>query len=126
VCAGEFVSCRARAARPDALSAKPTIPPRAGMIDNGTPDEREERAMCELNPNLVSELRSKYEKLDASHQRGLPSFDSSMQQLTTDEILAVFHENNNNPQRWPTFTDLESHLRTCATLRRYNAPFSVV
>ncbi|MBN1843726.1 MAG: hypothetical protein JW883_15790 [Deltaproteobacteria bacterium] len=76
--------------------------------------------MVELNAYQKSELRRKYEKLDPTHQGGLrrPIHNPALQQLETEEILGIFQENEQDPQKWQTFTDLEGHIRNLATLRR--------
>jgi hypothetical protein len=80
--------------------------------------------MVQLSDVQKSQLRRRYEKLDARHARGLPTQDARLQRLTTGEIRRIFEQNAYDPQRWPTHTDLEDHLRNIATLRSmgYNAP----
>lgn len=75
--------------------------------------------MCELTDIQKSQLRRKYEKYDSATQGALPSQDLVLNQLTTSEIMTIFEENENDPQKWLTFDDLESHIRTIATLKPY-------
>ena len=75
--------------------------------------------MCELTDVQKSQLRRKYEKYDSSTQGALPSQDMVLNQLGTAEILGIFEENRTDPQKWQTFIDLDSHLRTLAMLRPY-------
>jgi|GEM_PF-5304988 len=76
--------------------------------------------MAKLDAYQKSELRRKYEKLDSTHQGGLrrPAHNPALQQLETEEILGIFEENEQDPQKWQTFTDIEDHIRNLATLRR--------
>jgi DNA-binding IclR family transcriptional regulator len=81
-----------------------------------------EVTMVTLNDIQKSQLRKKYERLGA-HQGGIG--DSTYRQLKTEEILRIFAENQANPQKWPTLTDLESYLRTIATLKSYGVPVKI-
>jgi DNA-binding IclR family transcriptional regulator len=78
--------------------------------------------MVALNDIQKSQLRRKFERLGA-HQGGLG--DSTYRQLKTEEILRIFAENQADPQKWPTLTDLESYLRTIATLKSYGVPVKI-
>ena len=78
--------------------------------------------MCELTDVQISQLRRKYEKYDAATQGALPSQDTALNQLTTAELMRIFEENENDPQKWLTFEDLNSHLRTIATLKPFFPP----
>ena len=55
--------------------------------------------MVELNAYKKSELRRKYEKLDRTHQGGMPRpiHNPTLRQLETDEILGIFEENEHYP-----------------------------
>lgn len=75
--------------------------------------------MVVLNDGQKSELRRKYEQLGA-HQGGIG--DPTLKQLTTQEILRIFAENEANFQKWPTFTDLEDYIRNIAKLKSYGVP----
>ena len=81
--------------------------------------------MCNLTDVQKSQLRRNYEKLNI-HQGGLPSMDSTLQTLTTEELMEIFAENKINSQRWPTFTQLEDHIRNIAKLKSYGVPVKVV
>jgi hypothetical protein len=81
--------------------------------------------MCNLSDIEKSQLRTKYEKLSSVHQGGLPSMDRSLQTLTTQELMKIFEDNENEPQKWPTFTQLEDHIRNIAQLKKYGVPVSV-
>jgi hypothetical protein len=75
--------------------------------------------MVVLNNFEKSQLRRKYEKLNPARQGGLPSANSALQALETEEILSIFEENDHDWQKWPTLTELEDHLRNLATLRQF-------
>ena len=75
--------------------------------------------MALLNNEDKWMLRGKYERLDPVHQGGLPSADPTLKNLPTEEILAIFEENDQDWQKWPTLTDLEDHIRNLATLKSY-------
>jgi hypothetical protein len=77
--------------------------------------------MVALSNEEKSRLRRNYEKL-GSRQGGLPAWDSTLQQLETEEILRVFEENEFDPFKWPTFTDFEDHIRNIARLKSYGVP----
>jgi hypothetical protein len=80
--------------------------------------------MVQLSDIDKSQLRRRYERLDARHARGLPTDDARLRRFTSEEIRRIFEQNTYDPQRWPTLTDLNDHLRNIATLRSmgYNAP----
>jgi hypothetical protein len=71
--------------------------------------------MCVLTDVQKSQLRRKYEILDRRHQRALGY--SGLREITTQEILHIFAENDADPQRWQTFTDLDGYLKNIATVR---------
>jgi len=81
--------------------------------------------MALLSDIQKSDLRKRFEKLDSFHARGLPSLNTKLQQLTTEEMRRLFEENDADSQRWPTFTDLESHMRNIAQLRSMGYPIRV-
>lgn len=81
--------------------------------------------MCNLTDIEKSQLRRKYEKLSGIHQGGLPSMDRTLQTLTTQQLMRIFAENERNSQKWPTFTQLEDHIRNIAQLKRYGVPVMV-
>ncbi len=81
--------------------------------------------MAQLSDVQKSGLRRKYEKLDYHHARGLPSLDARLQQITTEEIQRIFEQNTADSQRWPTFTDLDDHMRNIAQLRSMGYPAPV-
>ena len=68
--------------------------------------------MCELTEVQISQLRRKYEKYDPATQGALPSQDTALNQLTTAELMNIFEENQNDPQKWLTFDDLDSYFYT--------------
>jgi hypothetical protein len=79
--------------------------------------------MVALNDAEKSRLRRNYEKL-GSRQGGLSAWDSTLQQLETEEILRVLAENESDPFKWPTFTDLDDHIRNIARLKSYGVPIT--
>ena len=81
--------------------------------------------MCKLTDIQKSQLRTKYEKLSSVHQGGLPSMDRSLQTLTTQELMKIFDENEVDAQKWPTFTQLEDHIRNIARLKSFGVPVTV-
>jgi hypothetical protein len=81
--------------------------------------------MCNLTDIEKSQLRGKYEKLNSVCQGGLPSMDRTLQTLTTQELMKIFEDNESDSQKWPTFTQLEDHIRNIAQLKRYGVPVSI-
>jgi len=81
--------------------------------------------MAQLSDVQKLQIRRKYEKLDRRHARGLPGQDTRLQQFMAEEIRRVFEQNAADSQRWPTFTDLEDHMRNIAQLRSMGYPAPV-
>jgi hypothetical protein len=77
--------------------------------------QREEQTMAQLTDVQKSQIRRQYEEL-GPHQGALGS--SRDRVFTAKEIRDLFALNDADPSRWPTFTDLNDHLRNVATLRR--------
>jgi len=80
-----------------------------------------EGMMAALSDVQKSQLRRKYERL-GGHAGGLPTEDRTLQQLSTQEIGRIFRENEVNPEKWPTLTDLEDYMRNIAQLRHWGYP----
>jgi len=77
--------------------------------------------MPSLTPDQIDYLRKTYERL-GPHQGIMASQKRDTQVLSADELREIIEYNDSSPEKWPTFTDLESHLRNIATMKKYGVP----
>ncbi len=80
--------------------------------------------MAKLTTEQVSYLRGHYERLPNPQPRiFVPK--PELCQLRTEELKAILEYNDASPETWPTFTDLESHIRNICQLRSYGVPITL-